>query len=81
MKGLEGSKFSIEIKFYNGVYTDNWILLNINLDLNDIKDALLIKETTLQVASTINAKLSMGKYFEVLLEKSCKVENILMDWG
>jgi hypothetical protein len=71
-----GTKFNIQIKLYNGNFTDNWILLSLTLDVNDLHDALLVNSDTLSIYSSVPAKLTYGRYFEALTEKSCKVEGI-----
>lgn len=78
MKDIVGTKFKLDIKLYNGVYTDNWIILSIILDLNDITDSLEVTDSCFKIISTISAKLSYGKYYDVLLEKKCKVDNLMM---
>ena len=71
-----GTKFDIQIKLYNGNFTDNWILLSLTLDVNDIHDALRLDFDTLSIFSSVPAKLTYGRYFESLSEKSCKVEGM-----
>ena len=71
-----GTKFNIQIKLYNGNFTDNWILLSLTLDVNDLHDALLVNSDTLSIYSSVPAKLTYGRYFEALTEKSCKVEGM-----
>jgi hypothetical protein len=73
---LIGTKLKIQIKLYNGNFTDNWILLSVTLDVNDLIDALLIDSDTLTIHSSVPAKLSYGRYFEALTEKQCKVEGM-----
>lgn len=71
-----GTKFKIQIKLYNGNFTDNWILLTLALDVNDLHDALLVDSETLSIHSSVPAKLTYGRYFEALTEKACKVEGM-----
>jgi hypothetical protein len=73
---LMGSKFNIQIKLYNGNFTDNWILLTLTLDVNDLHDALLVDSETLTISSSVPAKLTYGRYFEALTEKACKVDGM-----
>jgi hypothetical protein len=73
---LMGSKFNIQIKLYNGNFTDNWILLTLTLDVNDLHDALLVDSETLTISSNVPAKLTYGRYFEALTEKACKVDGM-----
>ena len=73
---LIGTKFNIQIKLYNGDFTDNWILLSVNLDVNDLTDALLVDTDTLTIFSTVPARLTYGRYFEAVTEKPCKVEGM-----
>ena len=71
-----GTKFNIQIKLYNGNFTDNWILLTLTLDVNDLHDALRLDSDTLTIFSSVPANLTYGRYFESLSEKSCKVERM-----
>ena len=73
---LIGTKFNIQIKLYNGDFTDNWILLSLILDVNDLQDALLVDSDTFTIYQSVPAKLAYGRLFEVLTEKSCKVEGM-----
>ena len=70
------TKFNIQIKLYNGNFTDNWILLSLTLDVNDLHDAMLLDSDTLTIFSSVPAKLTFGRYFEALTEKPCKVEGM-----
>jgi len=52
------------------------MLLNLNLNVNDIDKALEISDKEISIKASTSAKLSYGKYFDVLVEKPCKVEKL-----
>ena len=70
------SNLQFQLKLYNGKYIDNWMILNVTLDINDIKDALEIYDEQIDIKGSILATLTHGKYFDTLVMKSCKISRL-----
>jgi len=52
------------------------MILNVTLDINDIKDALEIYNEQIDIKGSILATLTYGKYFDTLVMKSCKISKL-----
>ena len=72
------SIFKITLKLYNGPYIDDWILLNLTLAGSQFKSHIRADDNSITLKGATSARLSSGKYFDILYHKTCRVDNLIL---
>lgn len=72
------SKLKMQLKVYNGAYIDNWIMINFTMDTISIIENLAIGDEILYINGSVSARVSLGKYFDMLIDRPCKIDKLLI---